>query len=102
EVVQLALRETPHLPPEGVARLREDLRLQFDYADECVAFIDSWKRTPTGRQFVRRVVAHGKTWEALDEALATLPPREQAKVVRHYVSDPEPAELPVRHEILPD
>lgn len=94
-----ALAEAGDLPPEARERLREDLRLQFDYPGEYVAYLDSWKTQRQTRRLLRRVIAHSLSLKDLYEALAALSPKERANVVLHYAVDPHQQELEVHYDL---
>lgn len=96
EALRLALQQTPGLHPDGQAILREDFRLQVEYPNEYVAFIDSWKTQKNGRQFVRRIIAHAKSLPPIHKAIAALSPKDQKRVVLRFASDPYPEVLDVR------
>jgi len=103
EALQNLVREYGHLPPQAFARLREDVRLQFEYPDQYVAYIDSWQRTGSGRQLVRKVIAHSACYADVYEQFVRLPADIRAKVELHYMIDPEgPLEYPRCEIVDPD
>lgn len=53
------------LAVEERERIREDLRLHYDYRGEYVVFQDVWERDGTERRLKREVLAHSHSWTTL-------------------------------------
>ncbi len=99
KVFQQAMRNSGNLLPAAQDRIREDLRLRFEYAGEYVAYIDRWKIHGKVRRLCREVLGHSPSLKAIQDAIAAVPAKDQPKVVVDYADDPdEGVELP--HDVL--
>jgi hypothetical protein len=74
-------------PPESLALLRENVRLQCLYPNEYVAYIDYWTADGDRRTLLRRVVAHSPSLPELFKVIATLPSQDRAAVILDYATD---------------
>ena len=99
KVCQQAMRNAGKLSPAAQDRIREDLRLRFQYPDEYVAYIDRWKIQGKVRRLRREVLVHSPSLKAIQGAIAAVPAKDQPKVVVDYADDPDDGlELP--HDLL--
>jgi hypothetical protein len=88
EALRRARQDAAGLPPEGLARICEDLRLQFLYPGEYVAYVDSWQGKRPTRQLARRVIAHAAAYPEVLEHLTSLPDKLRSRAQVTYVFDP--------------
>jgi hypothetical protein len=88
ETLRAARQDAGDLPPVGQARLCEDLRLQFLYPGEYVAFVDSWKGKRPLRRLTRRIIAHAVAYPDLLERLTALPDKLRTRAHITYALDP--------------
>ncbi|MCI0457677.1 MAG: hypothetical protein L0Z62_11965 [Gemmataceae bacterium] len=70
------------------SRLREDLRLQLEYPDRYVAYLDTWSGRGEAQCLRRQVVADAHSLPELHARLAELPAEVRAKATLEYVLDP--------------
>lgn len=98
-ILARALEDAGELPPAAQERVCEDLRLQFDYAGEYVAYIDRFCIHKGVRHFVREVLAHNRSLKELHDAVADLPAAKRAKIIIHYATDPHRRELEVHYDL---
>lgn len=99
QFLQHALRAAGDLSPQAQELLRNDLRLQFDFPGEYVAYRDQWKKHRKKPTLVRQVLAHGSSPLHLQNVLSTLPPQERAQIMLRYMSDPHAEELQVHYDL---
>jgi len=100
EVLEQARSQAKHLPPADQDRLVADLKLQYQYAGEYVAYVDSWaERAGESRLERRWVLAHAASLVDLLEALERVPvsaeQRESLKL--DYQPHPYQQTVPLRH-----
>lgn len=75
----------PLTKAQGLARRAEDRKLQENYPDRHVAFVDNW----TGDVVERVVVAVSEDRVELNKLVAALDPEVRRKVETRYVRHPE-------------
>ena len=85
--VQDALRYCPeNFSEDQRILLREDLRLQFDYPGQYVAYLDDWVGTNGARTLTRRVIQAGPRYPDVWEATRNHPRADE--IVYLYADDP--------------
>ncbi len=75
--------------------LREDFRLQCDYPDQFVAFVDHWRKQGRQHRLKRTVLASAPTMWEINELVDALPPAQQRKVKVEFFEDPN-GPIPMR------
>ena len=99
EVCQQALRNEGKLSPAAQDRIREDLRLRFEFPGEYVVYIDRWKVHGRVRRLCREVLGHSPSLKAVQAAIAAAPAADRPKVVVDYADDQDDGpEVP--HDLL--
>lgn len=93
EAFRQSLRERGELHPEARQVLYEDLRLQFDYPGKYVVFMDRWKGRGSSRTLDRQILAHSTSLVEVQGPLDRLSPRDRAKAVLRYATDPYQPEV---------
>jgi hypothetical protein len=69
-LLERSLQQTGSLDPAARALLRENLRLQLHYPGQYVAYLDRRKGAPARGALTRRVLAHGRSPEEVEAAVA--------------------------------
>jgi hypothetical protein len=90
EATEILMRGIPEKLRNSVKdRVRADAKLQFDYPDEFVAYLDTYTGRGRNRRFSRQILAHSHSEIEVMEEYLRLPEeiRNQAEV--HYIRDPE-------------
>jgi hypothetical protein len=88
EALEALLASAGDLSAAARSRLREDLRLQLEYPDRYVAYIDTWTGQGEGQCLVRQVVADAPALAELHARLAQLPAEVKARATLDYILDP--------------
>jgi hypothetical protein len=88
ETLEALLASAGNLSAVARASLREDLRLQLEYPDCYVAYLDTWTGEGEGRRLVHQVVADAAALAELHARLAQLPADVRARATLEYVLDP--------------
>ena len=97
KVCQRALRNGGKLSPAAGDRIREDLRLRFEYAGEYVAYIDRWKYQGKVRRLCREVLAHSPFLKSIQDTIAAVADDDRPKVMVDYADDPYEDGVEVPH-----
>jgi hypothetical protein len=83
-----ALRYCPaDISDEQRLLVRADLRLQFDYPGQYVAFLDEWSGAGSARTLSRLVIHAGPNYQDVWEATRTHPRAEE--IIYEYADDPD-------------
>ena len=98
DALETLLANAGDLSATARSGLRADLRLQLEYPDRYVAYLDAWTGQGEGRRLTRRVVADAPTLPELHALLARLPADVRARATLEYVLDPNGA-LDVAHPV---
>jgi hypothetical protein len=99
KVCEQALRNAGKVSPAARDRIREDLRLRFQFAGEYVAFIDRWKVQGKVRRLCREVLGHSPSLKAVQDAIAAAPAKDRPKVMVDFADDPDDG-MEVPHDLL--
>lgn len=89
KVCQQVLNGYGELTPVAKDRIVENLRLQFEYPGQYVAYVDRFKTIEKVRRLCREVIATGRSSHDVQEAVRSCPPQDRTRVVVEYV-DNEP------------
>jgi|GEM_PF-5862486 len=88
EAVAEAFKAAGQRAPESRSVLEQNIRLQYLYANEYVAFVDCWDDNNKPPTLSRRVISHSRSLKDIHDALSRLPPHERAGVVIDFCIDP--------------
>ena len=96
EALALTLGALPKKHTAAVeAHVRANLRLQFDYQDQYVAYVDHLKGKGKNAVFSRQILTHARSLVQMYQQLHSIPEEERAGAIIHYVDDPS-APLEIR------
>lgn len=75
------------MDPEWLERTKANYKMQYEYPDLYVAYLDHWADGPSGRMLSREVLAHGRSYPETWQAVAGHP--QAGRIECHLFEDPD-------------
>lgn len=88
EVVAEGLRLVGDRSPEEQALFAENIRVQCQYTNEYVVYIDTWDDTQKPARLTRKILGHSTDSLEMSKLIKTLDPELRKEIIFDYQDDP--------------